>query len=143
MEDISLHIMDIVENSIAGGATIVTVATCESKNSLCISIADNGAGMSSEQMRNAADPFYTTKSGKRFGLGLSLFKQAAEETAGNFSVESEQDRGTIIKAEFITTHPDMKPVGEIEETVRLLGVYHPEITFKFESEPIPSHGGMK
>jgi signal transduction histidine kinase len=129
MEDISLHIMDIVENSITSGSSLVEIRTVEGDDTLTISIIDDGIGMSGEQIRRAADPFYTTKAGKKLGLGLSLFRQAAEATGGALTIASDAKNGTTVEAKFHPKHPDMKPIGDLEETVSLLRVYHPEITF--------------
>ena len=132
MEDISLHLMDIVENSIAGGATRVEITFHEGRETLRITIGDNGFGMNEEQVARASDPFFTTKEGKKYGLGISLLRQSAGETGGAVSVESTPQRGTTVTAEFVTSHPDMKPLGDIEGTVRLLRAFHPEIDFVFK-----------
>jgi len=143
MEDISLHIMDIVENSINGGSSHVEIRTIEDDDTLTISIIDDGVGMSDEQIHRAADPFYTTKAGKKFGLGLSLFRQAAEETGGTLTINSDGKGGTTVEAKFHPDHPDMKPIGDLEETVALLRVYHPEITFTLNKEPTVPRGGAE
>lgn len=134
MEEIALHILDIVENSITSGATEIRVKIDNSDGGdlLTITIADNGSGMDEHERKKALDPFFTTKAGKQFGLGLALFKQAAEETGGAFDIESGARTGTTVRADFYTDHPDMKPLGDIEDTVALLGAYHPEINFIFE-----------
>lgn len=130
MEDISLHLMDIVENSITGGASRIELTFDVVDSRLLISIEDDGIGMDADQLARASDPFYTTKEGKSYGLGISLFRQAAEETGGNVSVESVPKRGTSVTAVFHTDHPDMKPLGDIDGTVRLLRAFHPEIVFE-------------
>jgi signal transduction histidine kinase len=133
VEDISLHIMDIIENSITGGASEIRVRIDRrAKDVLEFTITDNGNGMKEEQRLKALDPFYTTKVGKRVGLGLALFKQSAEETEGSFDVQSDTGEGTTVRAVFHTDHPDMKPLGDIEDTIALLGVCHPDIEFFLE-----------
>ena len=133
MEDISLHIMDIVENSIKGGATeIIVKVESPSVDTLECTISDNGCGMGEDELKMAVDPFYTTKVGKRWGLGLALFKQSAEETEGSFDIVSDKHVGTTVRAVFHTNHPDMRPLGDIEDTVSLLSVCHPEIKFRYE-----------
>ena len=135
MEDISLHIMDIIENSIAGGASKIKVRIeRKAHESTQITISDNGAGMKPVDKEKAIDPFFTTKEGKRFGLGLALFKQSAEETGGSFEIESDHHSGTTVRALFHTNHADMRPFGDIEGTVTLLGAYHPDIEIALEGE---------
>ncbi len=143
MEDLSLHIMDIVENSITGGAANVVIRAFEQNGRLVISIVDDGVGMSPDQIRRASDPFYTTKPGKKYGLGLALFKQAAEQTGGSFSIDGAENGGTEVRAEFIADHPDMQPVGDLEGTVSLLQRFHPDVTFTLEHESITSRGGAR
>lgn len=135
MEDISLHVMDIIENSINGGASEIIVRIERlSPSTLRLTISDNGSGMKAEQRERAMDPFFTTKKGKRFGMGLALFKQAAEETEGSFDIESDEHAGTTVRAVFHTDHADMKPLGDLEGTISLLMAFHPEITFRLEGE---------
>ena len=129
MEEIALHIMDIVENSIAGGASCIEVGLCEMNDKLTITIRDNGRGMSLSETRRASDPFYTTKEEKSYGLGIALFKQSAEETGGSLSVQSVPGGGTTVVASFNPGHPDIKPLGDVEETMHLLQAFHPEIEF--------------
>ena len=121
--------MDIVENSIAGGASCIEVGLCESDDKLTITIRDDGRGMSLTETGRASDPFYTTKQEKSFGMGISLFKQTAEETGGSLSVFSTPGRGTTVTVSFFPEHADMKPIGDIEETMRLMQAFHPEIEF--------------
>ena len=129
MEEIALHIMDIVENSISGGASCIEVGQCEHEGRLIFTIRDNGRGMSLGEAARASDPFYTTKEEKSYGLGIALFKQAAEETGGSLSFQTAPGGGTTITASFVPGHADMKPIGDIEETMRLMQAYHPEIEF--------------
>lgn len=137
MEDISLHVLDIVENSIRSGATAVAIQIERiDTGSVSVSIVDNGAGMDEDSVEKALDPFFTTKVGKRIGLGLALFRQAAEETGGSFSVESTAGTGTLVHAVFFTDHPDMKPFGDLEGTVASIRSCHPGIAFIFECDPV-------
>jgi signal transduction histidine kinase len=135
MEDLSLHIMDLVDNSIAARATRVHVGIREDRRNdrLHIRIEDDGAGMDRRTLEAAGDPFFTTK-GKPFGLGLSLFAQAARESGGSLKVESEPGKGTTIHAEFGLAHPDRKPMGDIEKTLYALQASHPEIEFSCSYE---------
>lgn len=133
MQDLSLHVLDIVENSIRAGATEVTIEIFEDSESdlLTINIADNGEGMDEVTVQNALDPFFTSKPGKRVGLGIPLFFQAAREGGGFFDLHSNQNGGTKISATFQLSHPDRKPTGDMDGTVQLLQFTHPEITFSY------------
>jgi signal transduction histidine kinase len=134
MEDLSLHILDIAENSIRAGAEKIVIEIHEDidADELIVRIEDNGEGMDAETLRNAANPFFTTKDGKRFGLGLSLLAQAAEDAGGAFTIDSQKGRGTRIKATFVLSHPDMKPMGDIAETIKTLVVSYPDRRFLFD-----------
>jgi signal transduction histidine kinase len=142
VEDLSLHIMDLVDNSIAAGASRVGVQIREDRKAdrLRILIEDDGEGMDREILNAAEDPFFSTRNGKPFGLGLSLFAQAARESGGSMRVDSRPGGGTRIHAEFGLTHPDRKPLGDIEKTMVVLQASHPEIEFSFDYES-DSDGG--
>jgi signal transduction histidine kinase len=99
---------------------------------LVISIHDNGKGMDEDESRKAADPFYSSKARKRFGLGLPLLRQSAEAAGGELAMISRPGTGTLIRVEFRLNHPDLKPLGDMEGTVDLLRKYHPEISFELE-----------
>lgn len=134
MEDLSLHILDIAENSIRAGATEIKIRIEEDvdNNLLLVSISDNGKGMDEEMLKKAADPFFTTKGERRIGLGLSLLGQAARESMGDFRINSEKDRGTVIEARFQYNHIDRKPIGDIAQTLIVLITANPHIDFLYE-----------
>jgi len=134
VEDLSLHIMDVIENAVTAGATVVQVSVerDEAAGLLVVSIHDNGRGMDEDESRRAVDPFFTTKAEKRVGLGLPLLRQSAEETGGEMEMLSRPGVGTLIRAEFRLDHPDLKPLGDIEGTIELLRKFHPGITFSLE-----------
>jgi signal transduction histidine kinase len=136
MEDLSLHIMDLVDNSIAAQATRIQVIIREDRgrDSLHIWIKDNGSGMDNQTLNLAQDPFFSTKGGKPFGLGLSLFAQAARESGGRLQVQSEPGGGTSVHAEFGLGHLDRKPLGDVDKTLYTLQASHPEIEFSYEYE---------
>lgn len=133
MQDISLHILDVVENSFSAGCTRVEIVITEdSPNDLLIlEIRDNGNGMDKETLQQASDPFFTSKPGKRVGLGIPLLAQAAREGGGTFTIESIENTGTSLKATFVLSNPDTKPLGDVEGTVRILRLSHPDITFDY------------
>jgi signal transduction histidine kinase len=134
MEDLSLHIMDIAENSLRAGAENIVIRLVENteNHTLTLEIEDDGPGMDEEMLRNAANPFFTTKDGKKFGLGLSLLSQASEEVGGTMKIERGHDRGIKITAIFYTDNIDLKPIGNIDKTLRVLRAAHPDVNFFFE-----------
>lgn len=134
MEDLSLHILDIVENSIAAGANRVEIRVIEDtrKDILSVEIRDNGKGMSEEVLENAVDPFYTTRTTRKVGLGLSLLSQSAKEAEGDMTIKSKEDEGTTIYAYFKHSHIDRKPLGNMAETLIVLIAGNPDIDFLYE-----------
>ncbi len=133
MEDLSLHILDIVENSIEAGADTVGILLEEdtTKDKLLLEIKDNGKGMDEKTLRMVTDPFFTTKTVRRIGLGLPFLKQAAEECEGEFSISSEKGKGTTISAGFRRSHIDRKPLGDIAATIMVLIAGNPAVDFVF------------
>lgn len=119
MENLSLHILDCAENSIRAGATHISITVEENKNenTLSISIEDNGKGMSNAILKKAQDPFFSTKSEKRIGLGISLLAQATRETEGSFRIISTPGEGTRVNALFTHDHPDRQPLGSMADTI--------------------------
>lgn len=134
MEDLSLHILDIVENSINADAKNIhiKVEEDEERDLLIMEINDDGKGMSQEMLKKVLDPFFTTRTTRKVGLGLSLLAQAARASGGDIEIKSEEGYGTRVKATFGYTHIDRQPLGEIEETLKILVLSHPEINFVYE-----------
>lgn len=133
MEDLSLHILDIAENSVAAKADKIEIRISENKKKdlLSIEVIDNGEGMDKETLEKALDPFYTSKTVRRFGFGLSLLSEAAKAANGLLSVQSQKGRGTRIKADFQHSHIDRQPLGDIGQTIITLIIGNPEIDFIF------------
>ena len=133
MEDISLHILDIAENSITAGATLVVIELVfrRDENSLIVEIRDNGKGMERDMAEKALDPFFTSRTTRSVGLGLSLLAQSARETGGDLTIKSATGMGTIVSAQFRPMHIDMKPLGDITETLAVLIAGNPETDFVF------------
>jgi hypothetical protein len=119
VDDLSLHVLDIIENSVAAGATEINIQISEdiAQNILTIEITDNGKGMDKEKLNKVLDPFYTTKTVRRVGLGLSMLAQATKEAGGDCDVRSQPGRGTRIKAKFVYDHIDRKPLGDMSDTI--------------------------
>lgn len=134
MEDLSLHILDIAENSVAAKADKIEIRITEikEKDLLSVEVIDNGVGMDKETLEKALDPFYTSKTVRRFGFGLSLLSEASKAANGHLSVQSKKGEGTRIKADFQHSHIDRKPLGDIGQTIITLIIGNPEIDFIFE-----------
>jgi len=140
LEDISLHILDIVENSIAVSANKIEITVTEDmeKDLLSVEIKDNGRGMDEGALKRALDPFFTTRTVRKVGLGLPLLAQAARGSGGDIEIESEVGEGTRVRATFKLSHPDLQPLGDIAETMKILRVANPEIEFVYRHEEIGS-----
>ena len=133
MPEISLNILDVAENSVRAGADLIriTVSVKPEDDTLTVVIADDGCGMTQEQERQVTDPFYTTRTTRRVGLGVPFFKQAAEGTGGSYRIESEKGKGTTVTAVFGLSHIDRMPLGDISSTIHTLILYHPETDFVY------------
>jgi anti-sigma regulatory factor (Ser/Thr protein kinase) len=134
MEDLSLHILDIAENSISAGANRVEIRILEDlhKDIFSLEIKDNGEGMSQEVLKKVTDPFYTTRTTRRVGMGLSLLSQSAKEAEGDLSITSEEGKGTSVYAYFKHSHIDRRPLGNIADTLIVLIVGNPDSDFFYE-----------
>lgn len=134
MEDLSLHILDIAENSINAGASKIIIRITEDieSNLFLLEITDNGQGMNEEVLRQARDPFFTTKTTRRVGLGIPLLAQAARESNGDITIKTERGKGSSITASFQYDHIDRKPLGSIEKTMIVMISAHPDIDFFLE-----------
>lgn len=134
MEDLSLHILDIVENSITAGAANIRIKINEDtrENLLLIEISDNGKGMDEEMLKNALDPFHTTRTTRNVGLGIPFLADAARETGGDVSIKSVKGEGTAITATFRYDHIDRKPLGDIGKTLIVIIASNPDIDILFE-----------
>ncbi|MBQ2942474.1 MAG: sensor histidine kinase [Clostridia bacterium] len=119
MREISLHILDIAQNSITANASLVeiTVDENEKADTLSVIIADNGKGMSEEMVKNVVDPFTTGRTTRKVGLGIPLIKMAAENTGGSFKLESKLGVGTTLTAVFVLSSIDRQPLGDMAETM--------------------------
>ena len=119
MRELSLNILDIAQNSIVAGATLTEIVVKENtkENTLLIGIYDNGCGMTAEQVRNVIDPFFTTRTTRKVGMGIPLFKMSCEQTGGKFAIESEKGVGTKINALYKTDSIDFTPLGDIASTI--------------------------
>ena len=131
MNDLSLHIMDIIQNSISAGASLIELTVIEDirSNLLTIVIEDNGRGMSDEQLKKLSDPFFTSRTTRRVGMGIPLFRQSAEQSGGNLAVESVVGEGAKVIATFIYDNIDRPPLGDIANTFILTVSANPQLDF--------------
>lgn len=125
--------LDIAQNSVRAGAALIEIAVDEQppEDRLTITIADNGCGMSPEQVASISDPFFTTRTTRKVGLGIPFLKMAAEMTGGKLSIESSIGRGTAVSAVFGLSHIDRMPLGDIAQTVCSLVQCNPDLDFVY------------
>jgi len=128
-----MNILDVAENSVRAGANLIEITVDEQPNAdlLTITIVDNGCGMTAEQIRNVTDPFFTTRSTRKVGLGVPFFKMAAELTGGSFTIDSAPGRGTVVQAVFVRSSIDRMPLGSINETIETLIHANPTLDFVY------------
>ncbi len=134
MTELSLHILDIVQNSITAQASLISIIIDEDikNDKYTITITDNGTGMDSETLIKVTDPFYTSRTTRKVGVGISLFKQNAEQTGGSLNIESTQGVGTSLTAIFGHSNIDRPILGDIAGTMTLLIGANPQIRFIYE-----------
>jgi hypothetical protein len=153
MREITLHLLDLAENSVSAGARTVQIAVCEDLKAdlLTVSIQDDGRGMDPETVKKVTDPFYTSRTTRKVGLGIPLFKGAAEECNGGLTISSKQGEGTRVDVSFQHSHIDRMPLGNLSSTFLGLLVGHPDVhwifrytarkngaeeTFEFDDQPV-------
>jgi len=128
------HILDIAENSIRAGAKLIEISIEEDSQDdlLTIEIKDNGKGMNQDVIKKVLDPFYTTKTVRRVGLGLPLLKDAAERADGTFQIKSQENSGTIVKTTFGLHHLGRQPLGAIINIIIILIISNSEVDFFYK-----------
>lgn len=133
MEELCAHIMDLLANSVSAQAHHIEVHLVETRETgqLVLKIIDNGIGMNDEMAQKVQSPFFSTKLGRKVGLGIPLLKGTAETTGGTFSLRSTPGKGTEITATFNTHHPDLPPVGNLKDTILVSVISNPDIDFTF------------
>ena len=142
MKELSLNILDIAMNSVKAGAENIGIALDETPTQLTITITDDGCGMSEEVVRKLSDPFYTTRTTRKVGMGVPFYLLAAEQTGGSVKIDSvpapDPRHGTVITAVFRTDHIDSTPLGDIISTVTTLIHGYPDIDLTF-THTFPDH----
>jgi anti-sigma regulatory factor (Ser/Thr protein kinase) len=149
LRELALHLLDIAENSVSAHAGTITITVEEDSTAdrLKMSVEDNGKGMDAEMVARVTDPFVTSRTTRKVGLGIPLLKAAAEACEGGLTIQSEVGKGTRVDIEFQLSHIDRMPLGNLASTILTLFVGSPEVhwifeytadkqTFAFDSEPI-------
>jgi len=133
MQELSMNVLDVAENSVAAGATLVaiTLSIDTAAKRMTLTITDNGKGMPPEMAARVTDPFCTTRKTRKVGLGLPFLKMAAEMTGGALSIESTVGKGTCVTAWFTLGHIDLAPLGDMSATVAGLIQCSPDIDFVY------------
>lgn len=128
-----MHILDIVQNSISAGATLVTLTVDESpaEDLLTIVIGDNGKGMTPEQVSRLSDPFFTSRTTRKVGMGIPLLMDSARQSGGDVRIESEPGKGTEVTAVFGYSNIDRPPLGDVANALMLLVSSNPALDFLF------------
>ncbi len=134
MKELSLHILDIAQNSIKAEASQIDIIIKEYKksNSLSICIKDNGCGIEDEMIEAVQNPFVTSRTTRKVGLGISLFKMAAEQANGSLSISSKVGVGTVLTAAFQLDHIDRVPLGDFAGTISMMVLTNPDIDFSID-----------
>ena len=132
MKELSLHLLDVAKNSVTAGARHVEITLTEDEVGwLTVSITDDGRGMTPEFLAQVTDPFTTTRTTRKVGLGLPLYRMAAEQTGGSLDIQSEVGRGTAVTARFLRRHMDCPPLGDLAGTIALLIQGSPDIELTY------------
>ncbi len=138
MKELSLNILDITENSTKAEAENVSIIIEETDETLTISVSDDGCGMTPDFLAEVTNPFTTTRTTRKVGLGIPLLKLACEQTGGELSITSKHksmypnSHGTTTKALFYKNHLDFTPLGDIISTLTTLIQGHADVDFLFE-----------
>ena len=134
MKEISLNILDITENSVKAKATLTEINIIEAGDTLTLTIKDDGCGMDEATLQSVVDPFYTTRTTRKVGLGIPLLKLACEQTGGSLKITSSVEpdtHGTTVKAVFFKNHIDFTPLGDVVSSIVTLIQGHPDTDFLF------------
>lgn len=145
MKELSLNILDVAENSVKAGASLTQILLTERDQVLTLEIVDDGCGMSDDVVMSVTDPFYTTRTTRKVGMGVPLLKLACEQTEGELRIKSvtqeanPEEHGTHVTAVFHMDHIDFTPLGDVSATIQTLIQGHPDTDFLFRHE---KNGGV-
>ena len=134
MLELAAHILDIAENSVRAGAGLIEINIEEdtANDTLSIEIIDDGHGMNQEEIKKVLDPFYTTKTVRRIGLGIPLLADAAQRSGGNLQLKSQEGKGTAVKSTFCLNSVDRQPMGDIIGTIIILIAGNSDVDFFYK-----------
>ncbi len=134
MKEIALHLLDLAENSVSANANQIRIQVIEdlATDRLRLSLQDNGKGMTAEMVQQVCDPFFTSRTTRKVGLGIPLLKAAAQACNGDLSIISQPGNGTRIDIDFQHSHIDRMPLGDLSDTVLSLIVAHPEVNWQLD-----------
>ncbi len=133
MKELSLHILDIVQNAISAEAKEVDIQVLEDErsNEMVIRVADDGRGMSPEVAQKALDPYHTSRTTRRVGMGLPLFRHTAEQAGGHLEIRSEVGKGTTVEARMVYDHVDRPELGDMAGVLSLVIGSNPQLRFRY------------
>ncbi len=134
MKELSLHILDIAMNGIKAGASALQLTLSQKGGVLTVTITDNGCGMDEQTLARLSDPFFTTRTTRKVGMGVPLYRLAAQQTGGDVEIQSEVGKGTCLTAVFHTDHIDCAPLGDITQTVLTIIQGYPAVDLVFRHE---------
>jgi len=142
MRELALHLLDLAENSVAADASAVQIRVMEDlqQDRLKLSLQDNGKGMSAEMVQKVVDPFTTSRTTRKVGLGIPLLKAAAEACEGGLWIDSAPGKGTTVHVDFQRSHIDRMPLGDLPETMLGLVVCHPEVNWLLDYRALDGQG---
>ena len=135
MRELALHILDLVQNSIEAGATRVSLEVIEDKDNdfLSITVSDNGRGMHEDEIKAVVDPFVTSRTTRRVGLGLPLIDMYTQICGGRLDIKSEKGCGTTVEAVFKYSHIDRPPLGNMKDTIKTIIIANPYLDFQYSN----------
>ncbi len=129
MKELALHILDIMQNSIAAQASLIKVVIMAKSETGILEtvVEDNGCGMDSDLLNRTTDPFYTTRTTRKVGLGIPLFKASAEQSGGSFGITSQKGAGTVVTAAYLVAHIDRPPLGDLAGVIADTAAAYPAV----------------
>jgi anti-sigma regulatory factor (Ser/Thr protein kinase) len=149
LRELALHLLDIAENSVSAKADTIWITVEEDllADRLRMEVKDNGAGMDADMVARVTDPFVTSRTTRKVGLGIPLLKAAAEACDGGLTIKSEPGKGTCVAVTFQHSHIDRMPLGNLSSTILTLVIGSPEIRwifhytvdgkcFEFDNQPV-------
>lgn len=138
MKDIALHILDIAQNSVRAGATqvLIKISEDQKQNKFDLVVEDNGSGIDEKILDQVTDPFHTSRTTRKVGMGLPLLRHSAEQAGGHLSIRSQTGKGTLVIATFIWDHIDRPPGGDLAGVIVQMIFAYPEINFVYTHSTI-------